>query len=186
MNVKQDGRLKNHSCILDRHRDVILPWGSSVLQRACIGTCVSENIHHRFLMFSIAQQTLTWHLKPSTVKVRISIMQTLMRKIMSQTVKRDPHREENYNSVSQVWAERAVAFHYITALTSPQERHLKYELTPVVFSLFSQQQWCLSYKRFNSLLSLAIFSLNVTMRQVARQREKINESQNLNKSFGVT
>lgn len=134
---------------------------------------------------SIAEQTLTWHLKLSTVKAGIRIMQTLMRKIMSQTVKRDPHWEENYNLVSQVQADRAVAFHYITALTSPQERHLKYELTPVVFSLFRQQQWCLSYRRFNSLLSIAIFSLNVTMRLVAKQREKSMRAK-IWVSFGVT
>lgn len=99
-----------------------------------------------FPVFAIAEQTLTWHLKLSTVRAGISIMQTLTRKIMIQTVKRDPHWEENYNSVSQVWADRALAFHYITALTSQQERHLKYELTPVAFSLFSQQQSCLRFR----------------------------------------
>lgn len=163
MNVKRGVGLKNHSGILDRHRDIITPWGMSVLHQ-CI------YVHNHFPVFAIAEQTLTWHPKLSTVRAGISIMQTLMRKIMIQTVKRDPHWEENYNSVSQVQAYRALAFHYITALTSQQERHLKYELTPVAFSLFSQQQSCLSYKRFNSLLSLAIFSLNVTMGQLTRQR----------------
>lgn len=40
---------------------------------------------------------------------------------MIQTVKTDPHWEENYDSVSQARADRALAFHYITALASPRE-----------------------------------------------------------------
>lgn len=86
--------------------------------------------------FSITEQTLTWH---QDLRAGVNVMQTLMRKkIMIQTVKRDSHWEENYDSESQVRADRALALHCITALTSQQESHLKYELAPVVFSLFSQ------------------------------------------------
>lgn len=42
-------------------------------------------------------------------------MQTLMKKIMIQTVKRDPHWDENYNSVSQVGTDIALAFHYYSS-----------------------------------------------------------------------
>lgn len=70
--------------------------------------------------------------------------------------------------------ERTIATQYhkyqLIELSAPHNRkHLKYELTPVVFSLFSQ--YYLSYKRFNSL-SLAIFVLNAT---TSKAEVKINE-----------
>lgn len=78
-------------------------------------TNVPMNIFQKIfshLSADAAEQTVTWHLKLRTVIAGISITQTLTRKIMIQTVKRVPHWEENYNSLSQVCTDRALAFQY--------------------------------------------------------------------------
>lgn len=105
-------------------------------------------------------QCLLPQFKPSSQtqpsQAAINIMQTLVRKIMIQTVRRGAGWEDNCNSVttSASWLNSQ---HRATGDT------WKYELTPAAFSLFSQ--YCLSCKSFNSL-SAAIFLFNVATREI--------------------
>lgn len=128
------------------------PWpGDLYLTLPCLW---AEVIEQSFLQCLLSQFKPSSQTHPS--EAAINMMQTLVRKIMIQTVRSGAGWEDNCNSVttSASWLNSQ---HRATGDT------WKYELTPAAFSLFSQ--YCLSCKSFNSL-SAAIFLFNVAAHQV--------------------